>query len=271
VRGSFFQRSGMNPLRVMTFNIRNSGAADGPNRWPLRRALWTDVVRRFDPDLLGVQEVLPDQFDDLKTAFPGYGLSGVGRDDGDCRGERAMILHRSARFDPVDAGTFWLSENPQAIASVSWDSCLCRVCSWVRLTDRGSGRKLLFANTHFDHIGVTARIESAKLLVNRLPEIAGGAPVILTGDFNSTEDDAPYRQLAGTGRLTDSYRAVHPVPADDEASFHNFSGTTQGRRIDWIFAAPELTATSATIDRTRGPAGQWPSDHDAVTATFDWA
>jgi endonuclease/exonuclease/phosphatase family metal-dependent hydrolase len=261
----------MNPLRVMTFNIRNSGAADGPNRWPLRRDLWIDVVRRFDPDLLGVQEVLRDQFDDLKTVFPGYGTSGVGRDDGDCRGERAMILFRSDRFELIDAGTFWLSDTPQTVASVAWDSCLCRICSWVRLSDRTAGRELVFANTHFDHVGATARLESARLLATRLPEIAGGAPVVLTGDFNCTEDDPPYRQLAASGRFTDSYRAVHPIPADDEASFHEFSGTTRGRRIDWIFNTAELTATAASIDRTRGPDGQCPSDHDAVTATCRWA
>jgi endonuclease/exonuclease/phosphatase family metal-dependent hydrolase len=258
----------MTSTRVMTFNIRNSGAADGPNRWPLRRALWIDTVRQFNPDLLGVQEVLQDQYDDLKAGFPDYSVSGVGREDGDCLGERAMILFRTDRFDLLGAGTFWLSETPELVASNSWDSCLCRACSWVRLHDRRADRDLVFANTHFDHVGAEARQQSARLLGYRLPLIAAGAPVILTGDFNCTESDPPYAELLQHDRMIDSYRAVHPVPAADESSFHNFQGTTEGKRIDWIFHTAELTATAASIDRTRGPNGQCPSDHDAVTATL---
>jgi endonuclease/exonuclease/phosphatase family metal-dependent hydrolase len=259
----------MSPIRVMTFNIRNSGAADGTNRWPLRRSLWIDTVRSFGPDLLGVQEVLQDQYDDLTAAFDDHAGSGVGRDDGRGGGERAMILFRTSRFELLDAGTFWLSETPDKVASTSWDTCLTRSCSWVRLLDREVRRGLIFANTHFDHVGETARLESAKLLAEKLPRLAGARPVILTGDFNCTEADPPHAALT-RGGMTDSYRAVHPAVSPDESSFHGFAGTTAGKRIDWIFHTPDLTATAATIDRTRGPDGRCPSDHDAVTATLRW-
>jgi endonuclease/exonuclease/phosphatase family metal-dependent hydrolase len=257
----------MSSIRVMTYNIRNSGAGDGPNRWPLRRSLWIDTVRKIGPDLLGVQEVLADQYDDLRADFAEYAVSGVGRDDGDCGGERAMILFHTARFELLDSGTFWLSQTPAKIASTSWDTCLTRACSWVRLHDRQAGRGLIFANTHFDHVGEQARLQSAMLLAEKLPHIGHRLPVILTGDFNCTEVDPPYAAL-GRGGMTD--RAVHPTPVADEASYHGFAASTTGKRIDWIFHTPELTATAATIDRTRGPDGRYPSDHDAVTATLQW-
>lgn len=260
------------PLRVMTFNVRNSGAADGPDGWPHRRDGWVAAVRRFDPDLLGVQEVLADQHEDLARLLPEYAMSGVARDDGHRGGEWALVMVRRGRFDVADAGTFWLGPDPAAVGVRAWDAAYhCRICSWARLHDRLAGRELLFADTHFDNEGAVARRESAKLLRAKLPELAGGSPVVLVGDFNCTEADEPYALLTGPGGLVDSYRAVHPAPAADEASFHGFAGDRAGLRIDWVLHTPDLAATAADIDRSSTPGGRFPSDHFPVTATLAWA
>ncbi len=258
------------PLRVMTSNVRNSGAPDGANAWPRRRDLWAGTVRAFAPDLLGVQEVLADQHDDLARLFPDYALHGVARDDGERDGEWALVMARRDRFDVLGSGTFWLGPDPAAVGVRAWDAAFhCRICSWATLHDRPAGRDLLFACTHLDNEGVVARSESAELLRRTLPTLAGGAPVVLVGDFNCTEADAPHALLTG-GRLVDSYRAVHPNPRPDEASYHGFGGDPAGRRIDWVLHTPELAATAAAIDRTAGPDGRYPSDHFPVTATLNW-
>ena len=258
----------MPELLVLSCNVRNSGANDGANAWSRRReALCTHLVAR-SPDLLGTQEVLLDQFDDLRHALPGHHALGVGRDDGDRAGEFAAVFVRRERFDVLAHGTFWLSETPSRIASVGWDAALTRACTWSRLHDRAAGRTLLFANTQFDHVGVVAQLRSAELLATTLPRLAEGAPIVLAGDFNCTEDDAPHRSLVANGGLVDAFRAANPTRQPDEASVHEFAGATRGPRIDWILHSPTLTTKAASIDRTRGPGGTFLSDHDLVDAVL---
>jgi endonuclease/exonuclease/phosphatase family metal-dependent hydrolase len=261
------------PLRVMSFNVRLSSAHDGINAWSHRRELLLDVVARFQPTLVGFQEVLADQHDEITRRFSDYAFVGVAREDGARKGEWALIGYRADRFTLLASGNFWLSEHPEQPGSKSWHTAYTRICTWVRLKDHVSGRELLYANTHLDNESKQARAESCRLLSTRLPQLAAGAPIVLTGDFNMNEDDpsfAPLTQpaVAGVRPLIDSYREVHPARSPDEASFHGFKGGTTGSRIDFIFHSRELIATEAAIDRTAGPAGVWPSDHYAVTAVL---
>lgn len=266
-----------NPLlRVMSYNLRTSVAPDGPNHWVHRKDLWASTVRAFDPDLLGVQEAMADQYDHLLEMFPDYGFVGVARGDGKREDEWAAILYRKERIERIDGGDFWLSETPNVAGSRSWDSKHVRICTWAKLEDRQSGRTLLHANTHLDNEGRAARREGAKLLRKKLPELAGGSAIILTGDFNSGEGDEPYNVLVRPEKpdgllLSDSYREMHPQRQPHEGSLHDFSGKFEGNRIDWILHTPELVPTSAEIDRFRAPDGRFPSDHYAVTALFRWA
>jgi len=262
-------------LRVVSSNVRNADMHDGPDGWTFRKEFLFATIRAFDPDVIGLQEVLASQQDDFEHAFPAYKHVGVGREDGKRAGEFASIFFRADRFDLLDGGTFWLSTHPDVPGSRDWDAALTRICSWAKLKDRRSGRTILLANTHFDHMGAVARENSAKLLAEKLRAIANGAPVILTGDFNSTEDDRPYHILthaadSGGLRLIDSYREVHPQREPDEASFNGFKGTVTGTRIDWILHTPDVKALSSEIDRAKSPEGRFPSDHYPVKAVLDW-
>ena len=259
-------------LKVMTFNIRNSSAKDGANHWTHRKELFVSTIRAFDPDLLGLQEVLADQYDDLKAAMPDYTPIGVAREDGVRKGEWAEIMFRTSRFDLLDSGNFWLSEQPETVGSKGWDGAYVRICTWARLRDHVTGKDLLHANTHFDNVGKIARVKSAELINERLLALAKGAPIILTGDFNSSEGSEAYKAILKPGeksenQLLDSYREVHPKRSPEEASFHGFKGTTTGARIDWILHTPQFKAISAEIVRPP-PGERFPSDHYAVTAVF---
>ena len=259
-------------LRVMSFNIRYSAARDSAaNVWAQRKELVRETIRRFDPDLLGLQEVMADQFDALRELLPDYTAVGVARDDGHRQGEWSAIFYRTARFTARDSGTFWLSEQPDEVGSRSWDAACVRICTWVRLRDRVTGQQFLHANTHFDHRSRLARLRSAMLLNERLPMLARGGPIVLTGDFNATEHDEPYRVLVGGApgggrRFFDAYRQVHPERSRNEASFHGFKGKRAGSRIDWILHTAEFKAVAAEIVQTAAP--PFASDHFAVTATL---
>lgn len=259
-------------VRVMSFNVRNSSAKDGANAWPKRGDFFFEVIAQFGPDLIGFQEVLADQHDEIERRMPDYGFCGVARDDGERKGEWALIGYRKARFTAVKQGNFWLSEHPEIPGSKSWDAALTRICSWVRLRDNASGREFFYANTHFDHKGVIARQEASRVISLTLPQMAANLPAILTGDLNVNEDNPAYGVLVrpdrpGAIRWIDSYREVHPERRPDEASFHAFKGGITGSRIDFIFHTSEWSATASDIIRTAKD-GRYPSDHFPVSGVL---
>jgi endonuclease/exonuclease/phosphatase family metal-dependent hydrolase len=260
-------------LRVMSFNIRNSAARDGANDWAHRKERVVATIREFHPDLVGAQEVLADQYDDLAHTLGEYILAGVARDDGARKGEWALILFRKERFESIDAGNFWLSDRPEEVGSKSWDAANIRICSWVKLRDKVAQKAIVFANTHFDHKGVIARRESATLLRRRLATLAKKDPLILAGDFNCTESDPPYRVLtesepleANGFALIDSYRETYPERTQNEATFHAFKGGFAGARIDWILHSPQFKAVAARIIHNAIP--PFSSDHYPVVAVL---
>ncbi|HEY8504612.1 MAG TPA: endonuclease/exonuclease/phosphatase family protein [Gemmataceae bacterium] len=262
-------------VRVMSFNIRYGTANDGENHWDRRKEFLVEVIKAFDPDLLGTQETLGFQRDYLAEKLPGYEAFGVGRDDGKDRGEMMALYFKKDRFEKLDGGHFWLSETPETPGSKSWDSSLPRMVTWVKLRDRKSpdAPPVVFFNTHFDHRGPKARVESARLLRERVAKLGEGASVIVTGDFNSGEGSEPYRTLFGPANgnpspLVDTFRTAHPERGPTEGTATGFRpSATGGARIDWIGASRDWKVIEAGIDRTTRE-GRVPSDHFPVTAVL---
>jgi endonuclease/exonuclease/phosphatase family metal-dependent hydrolase len=256
------------PVRVMTFNVRFGMADDGEDSWPHRRDLVARVIRDYDPAVLGVQEALRFQLDEIEGALPHLGEIGVGRDDGDEEGEYAAILFDRRRLHVLAQGTFWLSDTPEVPGSATWGNRVTRLATWARFRDRDTGRTFYVFNTHWDHESQQARERSAALLLERIrARDVGADPVVLTGDFNAGEDNPAFRALlAAPGGLHDTFRALHP----DEGgvgTFNGFHGDRDGPKIDAVLASPAWRTLSAGIDRT-SEGGRYPSDHFPVTATL---
>ena len=171
-------------LSVMTFNMRYDNPEDGQNNWRFRRERVAGVIKAQEVDVLGTQELLSNQFNDLSGLLTGYQGVGVGRLDGVESGEYCAVFFRKDRFTLLDSGTFWLSETPEVVGSLGWDGACERIATWVVLRDR-DGREFFFIDTHLDHVGQVARDEGVSLLMKRIETLSGGRPVILTGDFNS--------------------------------------------------------------------------------------
>lgn len=260
-------------VRVMSFNVRYGTARDGENHWDRRKEFLLETIQNFDPDLLGTQETLGFQRDYLAEAMPGYGWLGVGRDDGQERGEMMALYFREERFEKLDGGHFWLSETPDVVGSKSWDSSLPRMVTWVKLRDKRAedAPPILFLNTHFDHRGREARLESSRLIRRKVESMGEGCRVIVAGDFNAGEGSPPYQALFDESEgmespLVDTYRVIHPERGDHEGTFSGFVATaTRGPRIDWIGVSRDWQILSAEIDRTERE-GRTPSDHFPITA-----
>ncbi len=264
------------PVRAMSFNIRYGAADDGENDWSRRRGMVFDLIINHKPDVVGMQEALAFQLDELMAALPEHSFVGVGRDDGERAGEYSPILYRHERFDVLDHNTFWFSDTPQRPGSRTWGNTIPRICTWARLRDRDTGEAFYVFNVHLDHASQYSRERSAMLLRRRIDDREHIAePVIVTGDFNDGERSRTIAtMLADTmesggpflrDSLRDSFRVAHP-DEDEVGTFHAFAGTTTSEKIDFVFVSDEWQVVEAAIVRDNIE-GRYPSDHFPVAAT----
>lgn len=227
------------PLRVMSFNVRFDNPEDGPHAWPNRRELVRQVIRFHDVHLLGAQEVLDGQVQQLAEDLADFAWFGVGRADGDLEGEYAPIFFRRDRLELLEGGTLWLSETPHEPGSKGWDAELPRIVTWARLRDRSTGRSFLAMNTHFDHAGAESRRQSAQLIVRSAQDLAGDLPVVLMGDLNVEPDSDVYRTF--TEALVDVRELSEQGSFGPDGTFGTFEPRQQpARRIDYIFVSPGI-------------------------------
>ena len=258
------------PLQIMTFNVRLNLVSDGDNAWPNRKEMAASMIRFYEPDIFGVQEALEDQVTDLSESLPQYAWIGVGRDDGKQAGEYMAIFYLKHRFKVLKENTFWLSENPQQPGR-GWDAAYIRVVTWAQFQDLQTGKTFFHLNTHFDNRGELARQESAKLLLNRILSIAGSAPVIVTGDFNTYPDSEPYKILTGSDLLTDARvtsQSPHHGPSRTFNGFDLESLKTIVPPIDYIFVSKQIEVLKhATLSDSFD--GYFPSDHMPVMSVLD--
>lgn len=256
------------PVRALSFNIRYGTANDGAHAWPARRDLVIATIHDHAPHLLGVQEALHFQVEELATAFPGFRVLGVGRDDGKTRGEYSAILVDTARFAVAAHGTFWYSDTPDVPGSMHWGNRITRIATWARLADRVTGDTVRLYNTHWDHESQPSRAQSAAMLLSRAA--TDGSPrdrVLVMGDFNADEANPAFAALLADPRLPlrSGFRTVHPE-APHAGTFHGFRGDSTGGMIDHALLGPGWRVHDAGIDRRRD-GSRWASDHFAVWVT----
>ncbi len=255
-------------LTAMSFNIRYANPSDGIHQWDNRKDWVAEITRNSNADVVGLQEALRHQIDTLLIRLPGYNWVGVGRDDGRDSGEFSPILFRPEVLTLLSTGTYWLSPSPGTIGSVGWDAALPRIVTWASFTVTDTGHLFFYFNTHFDHQGETARLESAQLIRRQIASIAGTSPYILSGDFNAIDTSPPYlaliREEANSPQLVDSRQAAID---SNLTTFRGFEvESTTPRTIDYVFFSPQFDILEhAVIDESRD--NSYPSDHLPVLTT----
>lgn len=257
---------GTQPLHVMSYNLRYASDTP-PNTWAERRPVMREQLRRARPQLLGTQEGLYSQLNDIAADLgPAYDSIGLGREGGS-KGEFMMIFFDQRRLQPLEYDHFWLSDTPDVIGSKTWGGCCPRMVTWVRFKDKVTSQQFYAVNTHFEAFDATARSKSADLLLQRMGGFDPALPVIATGDFNeaATAGLTVYDKLVTSGPLDDSWVTAERRSAL-YGTFHGYRPLTpNGNRIDWILTTPGLKVSKASIN-TFHKDGQFPSDHLPVEA-----
>jgi len=221
------------PFTLISYNIRMNTSGDGVNAWPLRKDKVAGLLRFHKADIFNVQEALPEQMDDLAAGFPEFDHVGVGRDDGKRAGEHMGVFYRKSRFEKLEDGMFWLSETPEK-PGFGWDAVCNRTVTWIKLKDRITKKTFFVLDTHFDHRGIKAREEAAKLILQRIREINNeNLPLILTGDLNLVKSSVPVQSILK--ELNDAMdKTVAPHYGPDGTS-GGFDVKVLPRKIDFIF------------------------------------
>ena len=190
-----------------------------------------------DFEIFGTQEGKYNGLEQLKSMLPGYEYIGIGRNDGEKKGEYSAIFYKTALFDLLDHGDFWLSQTPD-VPSIGWDASQHRICTWGHFRVKATKQEFFYFNLHMDHIGVQARMESAKLVVSKIREICKGEPVILTGDFNVDQTNPIYNVFVESGVLSDSYEICEIRYALDGTANGFDPNSFTNSRIDHVFVSP---------------------------------
>lgn len=252
-------------IKAVSFNIRYDNPDDGINQWKNRREGLALQVLNERPDVIGMQEALWSQIRWLDSTFAGYNREGVGRDDGINAGEFSPIYYSKTRFERIAGGTFWLSTT-SGEPSKGWDAALNRICTWVRLKEVTTGKIFLAFNTHFDHIGEIARINSARLVADSIADMSKGVvPAILSGDFNAEPGSVPIewlsKMLTDTRPVTTASNQVPPTP-----TFNGWNAAEHTECIDFIFC----NRGSKPLDyKVFNQPGNYLSDHFMVMAIIE--
>ncbi len=257
-------------LNVLTYNIRLATPDDAPNTWNERKQKVFALIRESKPDVFGLQEPLYEQLKDMEYAFPDFERVGVARDDGKDAGEYSPLFFNEHKFKMLSSGTFWLSQTPTIAGSRGWDAACNRVVSWVQLKDYKTGKIFFAFCTHFDHMGESARRNSAKLLLHTVDSLSENNPVIILGDFNSKPGSEPYQILTDKSspqRLLDA-RENCKKPVGPKYTFTGFKvGAQPGEQIDYIFLKNKIKVLSFRVNN-KNNGNYYPSDHLPVSAVL---
>lgn len=251
--------------KVISYNIRVLTPHDNDSlHWDIRKPATITMIEQEQPDIFGLQESFLEQTRYVEAECQQYVRIGVGENDEDPASEVNAIFYLRDKFELLEKKSIWLSETPDT-CSRGWDADYNRMATFVTLRDKNNGKELTYINTHFDHVGRVARIESAKMIAERIKSLqaAGKKAIIVGGDFNSELADSllmPMQEALGYAR--------HDSPVtDDKGTFNNWGRAAEGYIIDHIFYTGVTPKEYRTLDGNYG--APYISDHYPIAFTFE--
>ena len=265
ILSSFTMVFAQSPISVMTYNIKLDYPKEGENSWTNRKPFFIDQIKFYEPDILGVQEAMPNQMNDMDSLLEEYAYVGVGRDDGKDEGEYSAIFYKMNELKILESSTFWLSKTPDKV-SMGWDAAFKRVCTYALFENQKTKQKFWVFNTHFDHVGVEARKNSTTLIIQKIKDInTNNYPVMLTGDFNMEPSDESIQVILQS--LNDAKVAAENT-FGPKGTFNSFQfDQPVTRRIDYIFTSEDVVVNKYAV-LSDNENLLYPSDHLPVYVEF---
>ncbi|KZL83478.1 endonuclease exonuclease phosphatase [Colletotrichum incanum] len=270
-------------LRIVTQNVRYATKHPTPKEkpWSFRGPKLCNqldfITSGHESAFICLQEVLYSQLEDIQSYLgPAWGHIGLGRDDGKRSGEFSPVFYQVDRWKCERNETLWLSKTPEK-PSRGWDAALNRVVTIGGFLDKQTDTRVVVMSTHFDHQGVVAREESAKLLLKIARDWSKGAngkpptAVLLAGDFNSTPEDNAYKTMVApeSGMVDVSTQVPEEKRYGNELTYTSFDEPNEKpTRIDFLFVKDPSPVTIKTFGvlSNKFDDGIYLSDHRPVVA-----
>jgi len=247
-------------MKLVTFNIRCDYGHDGENNFVYRKPLILKKIAQEQPDVLCFQEVLPHVALWLRESLKDYYVIGCGRSP-ELQDEQMTVAFRADRFNLLEMETYWLSETPYVPGSRYAEQSNCpRVITQAVLQETGSGKVFRLVNVHLDHVGALARELGLAQILKHIDEakFCPDAPVVITGDFNTTPDGPELKAF-------DRHPGYTDVTRDVGVTFHGFGKAASPCPIDYIFLRGGISCDK--VEKwTDVENGVFLSDHYPVSA-----
>ena len=249
-------------IMLMSFNVRLASAAEdtGDKNWTNRRAGCFEMLKTLRPAVMGVQECQPVQRNDLKNNTDGlYEVVGESR-DGSSGGEQMDVFYLKDSVTLLDWKTFWYSETPNVVSKIAASEHY-RCATWTKFRHNTSGKEFCYIDTHLDLVA-EARAYSMIVMMDQIAARCGDLPVILSADWNTTEDDAIFDEMYQTF----SNARWTAKAGDSYGTFNGFNNPNSSTKIDHIFYRGFSSCTRFTTVRQKWAGYQFISDHYPVYA-----
>ncbi|SDK20822.1 endonuclease/exonuclease/phosphatase family protein [Flavobacterium noncentrifugens] len=256
-------------LKIMTYNIRVDFGGDGANNWEFRRDFLAQQIQFYQPDFIGTQEGKVHQLQYIDSTLTYYKFIGTSRDNSKTEGEFSAIFYNEKKFKLLEESTFWLSETPEK-KSKGWDAAYERICTYGFFQDIKTKKQFYVFNTHLDHIGITARTNGAKLILEKMKAVnTKNLPVIFTGDFNSETTSDSYKLISKA--MNDSKNISQSKPFGPSGTFNNFEFQKPVTLlIDYIFTSKNNITVNKHAVLSDSKDCKYPSDHLPVFAEISF-
>lgn len=250
-------------IRVMSCNVRCINPLDfGKKSWFYRADLLVKGIQNNSPTVIGFQEATKWQYSYLKESMPDYDSVITYRDNA-FNSEGCPVFYRKDLYKLIDKNSFWLSETPEKM-SKDWGAACYRICSYVILEEKESGKQFVIFNTHLDHISDEARIKGINVVLDKIKQF-GSLPSVIMGDFNAYEDSETYRS-ATANFLDAKYQTENPMTG---ATYQNWGESLDRGSIDYFMISKEGIKVDEYRIVTDTYDGVYASDHFQIFTVLE--
>ena len=254
---------------VGTYNIRIATKRDvGSKNWEVRKPYVARTITDNRMDILSLNEIGGSkQENDLRTLLPDYTLVAFGRDSAAAsHGERVGVVFRTDKYDLLDSGHFFLTEQPDQ-PGLAWDAAYKRVAVWVLLRNKHSAEEMLIMSTHLDYKGTEARRQGAMLCIARAKEIASGRTAVIMGDLNAEPYETDVHSLFENAGFSDARFVSRTKPQGGYGTFSNWLPVSTNQRIDFVYVLGADVRSYRVVAEDYGRP-LLPSDHRLVRTSL---
>lgn len=250
-------------VRMMSCNLRCLTPLDlGKKSWFYRADLIARELEAQDCGILGFQEATVWQYNYLVDILPEYD-SVIDYRDTSVASEGCPVFYHRELYTLVDKGSFWLSETP-GVMSKDWGAAHYRICSYVILTHKATGKDFVVFNTHLDHVSDEARIKGIAVVLDKIAQF-GGLPAVIMGDFNALEGSETYR--SATESFLDAQYAAEETMSGH--TYQNWGNPEKYKRLDYFMISKTgfRAVRYAVLEGIRG--GVYITDHCPITLELE--